>query len=319
MKHRMISARNNSAMTCFVFSLYLLIGVTSGHAQDNMTGGFDMDRMVWKSLFLGAKNFFVTLNTNIRFEIFPAEDIKKNLIRVPEGTVLDTSGKIVVITVQTVIDPLMGATESIQSMAWCDIKNMAALQHIRLRLGEKDWQKTYRFTAEGVFRQKEDSGSFDKIRLPVNQKTATRESFYPYDFKKNECSSVLEPSEMFLVASLLDCSMGSKAINLCVFSKQKLYKLEVRTMELKSLKVDYIEKSAKNESRRNEYIDSIKISFKIKPSAEESRQDEEFSFLGLYGDFDIYIDNASKIPVLVSGSVPRFGKVDIRLQKVELK
>jgi hypothetical protein len=307
-------------MMCFVFLLYLFIAGASGHAQDDMAGGFDTDRIVWKRLFLGTKNFFVTLNTDIHFEISPDEDIRKRLIPVPEGTALDTSGpKIIVITVQTVIDPLMGVTESIQSTAWCDSKNMAALQLIRLRRGEKDWQKTYRFTAGGVFRQKEDPAPFDEISLPANQNTDTHESFYPYEFKKNECSYVLESSEMFLIASLVDCSMESKALNLCVFSKQKLYKLEVRATELKSLKGDYIVKSAKNESRRNEYIDSIKISFKIKPSTEENRQDEAFSFLGLYGDFDIYIDNASKIPVLVSGSVPRFGKVDISLQKVELK
>jgi hypothetical protein len=307
-------------MACFMFSLYMWIAATSGYAQDVVPDGFDANRIVWKSLSLGTKNFWVTLNTDIHFEIFPAEDIKKRLIPTPEETALDASGpKIIVITAQTVIDPLMGATESLQNTVWCDIKNMAALQLIRLRRGEKDWQKTYRFTAGGVFRQKENPSPFDEISSPANQKTATHESFYPYEFKKNECSRVLESSEMFLIASLVDWSLGSNALNLCVFSKQNLYKLEVRASELNPLKVDYIVKSAKNESRRNEYIDSIKISFKIKPSDEERRQDEEFSFLGLSGDFDIYIDHISKIPVLVSGSVPRFGKVDISLQKVELK
>jgi hypothetical protein len=314
-------AGNNSAMKYFIFSLYLLITATSGHAQCIMTDGLNTDRIAWKSLSFGAENFFVTLNSDVHFEIYPAEEIKNSLIATSEESALYASGpEIIAITVQSVIDPLWGATEFIQSKAWCDINNMAALQRIRQRQGEKDWQKTYRFTNKGVFRLKEEPGTFNKTNLRADQKTETRESFYPYGLNKNECSSVLEPSEMFLIASLLDCSIGAKALNLCVFSKQKMYIIEVRATELKPLKVDYIETSGKNKIRRKKTIDSIKISFKIKSSGEVSRQnDEAFSFLGLYGDFDIYTDTASRIPVLVSGKVPRFDEIDLVLHSVVLK
>jgi hypothetical protein len=49
----------------------------------------------------------------------------------------------------------------------------------------------------------------------------------------------------------------------------------------------------------------------------QDEQPEEFSFMGLKGDFEIYIDAATRIPVQVSGQISRIGKVHIRLQTVE--
>ena len=320
MKNRIIYAKNNTITICFILSVYLLIVATPGHTQGDKTHGVDTDLVFWKSLSFETKNFFVTLNTNIHFEIFTAEKIKTSLIQTPEGTALQASGpKIFVITVESVIDPLMGSTEYIQSKAWCDPINMAALQRIRLRQGEKDWQKTYRFTCKGVFRRKKETTPSAKTNLSVKRQTDISESFYPYDFKKTECLYVLEPSEMFIIASLFAGSLESESLNLCVFSKKQAYHIDVHASELKRLKVDYIEKSTKNEVRRNGYIDSIKISFKIRPSAKKNQQNNEFSFLGLKGDFDIYIDEASRIPILVSGQIPMFGKVDLSLDTVVLR
>jgi hypothetical protein len=86
---------------------------------------------------------------------------------------------------------------------------------------------------------------------------------------------------------------------------------------LRTVKVDYLEKSGTHQTRRNNAIEAIKISFQPRSLALNNEDPEEFSFLGLKGDFDIYVDQDSGLPVQVSGKIATFGKIDIRLQTVE--
>ena len=64
-------------------------------------------------------------------------------------------------------------------------------------------------------------------------------------------------------------------------------------------------------------MDTVRISFKTRAQVPRGEQPEQFSFMGLKGDFEIYIDPARRIPVQVSGQIARIGKIHIRLQAVE--
>ena len=44
---------------------------------------------------------------------------------------------------------------------------------------------------------------------------------------------------------------------------------------------------------------------------------EEFTFMGLQGDFEMYVDGATHIPVQVDGEIPGIGKLQLRLNEVE--
>jgi hypothetical protein len=85
------------------------------------------------------------------------------------------------------------------------------------------------------------------------------------------------------------------------------------------LKVNYVQELGGKQIRIEKNIDAIRISFQPRSLAPEDKESEQFSFLGLKGDFDIYLDKASNLPVLVSGQISTIGKVDIKLQEVELK
>jgi len=63
--------------------------------------------------------------------------------------------------------------------------------------------------------------------------------------------------------------------------------------------------------KTNYTASSDKISFTTRSLAEDGIKAEQFSFLGLKGDFDLYIDREQKIPVQVSGKLLTYGKVDI--------
>ena len=120
-----------------------------------------------------------------------------------------------------------------------------------------------------------------------------------------------------MVASVIKQMKPDTAFHLCVFNKQQLHQVKVSVDGLRTLKVNYLEKSGTNQTRRNNAIDAIKISFQPHSLALNNEDPEEFSFLGLKGDFDIYVDQDSGLPVQVSGKIATFGKIDIRLQTVE--
>jgi hypothetical protein len=61
--------------------------------------------------------------------------------------------------------------------------------------------------------------------------------------------------------------------------------------------------------------DVLKISFQPCVLAPIQEEPESFSFLGLKGDFDIYVDKVTHFPVQVNGKISTFIKVDIKLQE----
>jgi len=155
--------------------------------------------------------------------------------------------------------------------------------------------------------------------LPPEKWTKARESFYPYDAANPGCSAVLEPSGLLMVVSVIKQMKQNTSLHLCVFNKKQLHQVKVSVDGTRRLKVNYLEKSGTNQTRKDNAIDAIKISFQPRSLALKNEEPEVFSFLGLKGDFDIYVDQDSCLPVQVSGKISTVGKLDIRLVEVELK
>ena len=104
---------------------------------------------------------------------------------------------------------------------------------------------------------------------------------------------------------------------LYVFDREQLHQVKFQVSGRQRLEVSYIEKTLKKDIPRQGMIDAIRISFKPRALVPPDKQPEKFSFMGLKGDFEIYIDSATRVPVQVSGQISRFGNVHIRLQSVE--
>lgn len=85
------------------------------------------------------------------------------------------------------------------------------------------------------------------------------------------------------------------------------------------LSVNFIEKKQRNETRKVEKFNTIKIAITAEPMESNLNEAENFSFLGLHEDFAIFIDPATQIPIQVSGNIPTVGKADLRLTKVRLR
>jgi len=279
---------------------------------------FNAGRVLWKHLSYRGKHLLGKVKTDVDLAVIPAGEIQKVLIPLPEGNPLQASTThVMVIDVQSAVDPLFGANDLTGSQAWFIPGDATALQRIRFRKGDDIWQNTYRFTQKGVYRLRKKPGRADEKILAPKHWTKIKESFYPYHDKHPGSQAVLEPTGLLYLVSAFDFMKQTAPRSLYVFDRKQLHQVKIHVSGRQRLKVSYLEKTLKKDIRREGMIDAVKISFKPRAMALQNEQPEEFSFMGLKGDFEIYIDGATRIPVQVSGQISRIGKIHIRLQTVE--
>jgi len=313
-----------SRKTSFVIGgLLLLIGLgllaNSSQAQSSSSNKFESARVPWRSLCYKANSVFGKVTTEIRLAELPAKEVTHLLTAASQGKVLQVSADtMMIITVHSDIKPLFGSNEILKTQAWYDPGDGKALQRDRLFLGSEKWQKRYRFTDQGVFRLRTKPLDSKEDELPPEQWTKVREEFYDYNLEGLNCSAVIEPSGLFYLVSANSFKPQELPLSLCVFNKKQLHRLDVSLEGHQRIKLNYLENSEGNQIRREKEIDAARISFKPRALVPEGKEHEEFSFLGLNGDFDIFIDKATKLPVQISGKILTFGKIDIKLQEVSL-
>jgi len=256
--------------------------------------------------------------TDVQLTTVPVEAAANLLLKEPAGEALQPTGATLLsLTVDSNINPLLGPREILNTRSLCNPNDVAALQRVRLRQGDKIWQKSYRFGPNGVYHQRKKPVDEKQLELPPEQWTTMEKEFYQHNGKRLECPAVLEPSGLLCVVSAFDFARPNSVLSLCVFDRKQLHLVKVSVDGSRSLKVNYLEKSGTHQTRRTDTIDAIKISFQPRALALKNEEPEEFSFLGLKGDFDIFLDPDAGLPVQVSGKLATFGKMDIKLQAVE--
>ena len=289
-------------------------------AQTQPVFKLDTEKLPWKRLSYTAKKVFGSVTTEIQWEDLAAEKVNKLLIPVPRGEALQSSdSRVFSIEGHSVVKPLWGSVDVLKTQDWYDPGSGTVLQRIRWRRGKEIWQKTYRFTQQGVLRLRKKPQDSQEANLPLAQWTDSEESFYPYNMKTLGCSQVLAPTQLLILASSIAFQTEDEPLNLCVFNKKQLHKVQIHPAGSKRLKLSYDEKSRQAKVHREELVETVKISFRTHSLVGKGQQPEAFSFLGLKGDFDIYIRKDSKLPVQVSGKIPRTGRINLQLREVELR
>lgn len=303
----------------FVYlALLVVLGLAANLclAQSSSPIKFDAERLPWRRLSFKADNFFGKVATDVRLETMSAKEAADLLLAVPQAEGLQPSGATVIaITVDSNIDPMIGPNEILNTQSLFNPGDGAVLQRLRLRHGGKVWQKSYRFLSNGVYHQRKRPSGKKQPELPPNQWKTFETRWYPYNGSYPECRPVLEASEFLYLASVVGFTQQKDPLSLCVFNKKQLHRVTVSAGEAGRLKVNYLERLPAKQIRREGSIQVVKISFQPRGLDAGNKDFEEFSFLGLQGDFEIYVDATARIPVQVSGQIPGIGKLDIRLDE----
>ncbi len=290
------------------------------HAQTSSGRQYDQSRVPWTDLSFHAKNFWVEVSTGVQLISLPAAEVEALLLPLPQGApIKPTTSQVYQMTINTTIDPKFGSPVNIYNRIWFNPTDASALGRVRLRRGEDDFKKSYRFTEQGVFRHQLEPKDKKEAALDPEKWTNIKDSFYPYDLTQLGCGTASERSLLIYMLSAADISNPNHSFAVCVFGKRQLHRARLQQEGEYPLGINFIEKTKQNEIRREERINATKIAITAKPLESDLNEAENFSFFGLHKDIVLYIDPARNMPIRVTGIISSVGKVELNLLEVRLK
>ena len=112
----------------------------------------DTHRVPWSHMSFHAKNFWVEVSTDIQIKSLRTSDLDAVLLASPEGIpIKPQTSQVTEMTINTTIDPRFRSPVKIHNRIWFNPTDASALGRIRLRRGEDDFKKMYRFTDRAFF------------------------------------------------------------------------------------------------------------------------------------------------------------------------
>lgn len=316
----MIFKKINLGIFCLVILLWFVVFNSSACAQSHSHIKLDPSRISWTDLSFHAKNLWVEVSTNLQLTSAPSAEVEAVLLATPKGVpIKPVKPKAFQMIIHTNIDPVFRSPVDIYNKIWFNPMDAAALGRVRLRRGEDDFKKIYRFTQQGVFRHRKEPKDQKEALLAPEKWTDTGEDFYSYDLPQLGCPHASERSILIYIVSTALISKSNEPLSLCVFGKRQLHRVWLRPEGLHPLKVNYVEKTPQTEIRKKGTVAALKISIESQPMDSDLDEAENFSFLGFHKDIAIYIDPTSRLPMQASGIIPVVGKANLKLRKVLLR
>ena len=297
----------------------LLASGNHAHTQSKSDLKLDDQKVSWTDLSFRAKKFWVEVSSDIRMRTIAASELKAVLLNPPQGNPIHPQTPTVAqLTIHTTIDPRFRSAVNIENQIWFDPLDASALGRIRLRRGEDDFKKVYRFTEKGVYRHRIEPKDKNQAQLAPEQWTDTKDSFYAYDPKKIKCSIITERSVITYILNAMAATNDSAPSTFCAFGKRQLHRVQIRNQGLQPIKVKYTEKSSNGEQRIEGTVKALKFAITTTSLLDERGETENFSFLGLHRDIAVFIEPTSGLPLQISGVIPSMGRAELKLNRVEL-
>jgi hypothetical protein len=173
-----------------------------------------------------------------------ASDLDAVLLASPQGIpIKPQTSSAAEMTINTTIDPRFRSPVKIHNRIWFNPTDASALGRARLRRGDDNFKKMYRFTEQGVFRHRIEPKNKKEASLEPEQWTDIKDSFYPYDLTRLGCPFVSERSLLVFILSAADFSRNNEPLSLCVFGKRQLHRVQLQKRGRYPLSVNYIEKT----------------------------------------------------------------------------
>lgn len=280
----------------------------------------NVEKVRWQQLsFYAKKRFQVEVHTQVDLNSLPAADVEAYLLASPQGDpIKPLSTEVAQMTLKTTIEPFLGATAKIQNRVWFNPQDATALGRVRMRRGNDDFKKIYRFTQQGVFRHRMEPKGSREADLEPEKWTDVKNSYYRYDLKRMECTGVTDRALLLVILSAGALSNHPDVLSFCVFGKRQLHRVELRAQGFKPIAVSYLEKTPRTEIRRKKQIQALKIHLRAEPMESDLDEAENFSFFGLHHDISIFIDPKTGYPIRICGIIHSIGKVELKLNEVHL-
>lgn len=290
----------------------------AARAQSDSFLKLDATGVSWTHLSFHAKNFWVEVSTDIQMKSRRTSDLDAVLLVSPKGRpIKPKTPRANEMTINTIIDPRFRSPVKIYNRIWFNPTDASALGRVRLRRGEDDFKKIYRFTEQGVFRHRIEPKDRREARLEPDKWTDIKDTFYPYDINQLNCAGVSERSVLIYILSAAAISKRNTPLTLCIFGKRQLHRIQLRKEGTLPIKINYIEKNRQVETRKEGTVRALKFTITAQPIESQLEDAENFSFLGFHKDITIYVEPTSGLPIQAGGIIPTIGKADLVLKEVK--
>ena len=179
------------------------------------------------------------------------------------------------------------------------------------------WLKRYCREAAGVRRFTIEPAEAGEEGLAPAIWTERETSFYPFPAELAGCGEVSDPA---LILHLLAHRpvLPEQPLVLCVFGRQHLHRLTLRSVGTEPLQPNYTQLAAGREQTVTEQVEAEVYALASEPLPAPGQAAEPFSLLGLRQDIRIHLHPQSRLPLRVSGSAGLFGTVTLNLEQARV-
>jgi hypothetical protein len=279
-----------------------------------------LTEVVWEELDFQAENWAVDLTAHMRLASLPAAAAESALLPAAQGTPLRAAGpEVLHLAVEMSMDIAFKPPVNITNQLWFNAQDALPLGRQRVRRGQDEFEKTYRFTEQGVYRRnREPRDAGDAARAPEDWRHQVAH-FYAHDLEGLACPGLTDRLLLIYIASAAPTLFDQHALTLCVFGKRQLHRVTLEPQGRTSIPVDYTEENGARAMPRRGAVEALKLKLTAEPLASGLDKPENFSFLGLHRNIVIYVEPRHRLPVQVSGDIANVTSGDLKLQRARLK
>ncbi len=271
----------------------------------------------WEHLRYEARSWAVELTVDLRLSRWPTVEAEKALMAIAQGEPVKASGdETAQLALNMTMDPAFGARVKIGNTVWFDPGDVAALGRYRLRRGEDEFEKTYRFARQGVFRHNREPQNKTERQLEPDKWSRKVDHFYPFDQEQLGCPVVSDRLLLIYIVSVLDPVEADPPPSVCVFGKRQLHRVTLHRDGRETIAVDYLANSPASQTPRREKVEALRIRLETRPLVSSLPEPENFSFLGMHRDIVFFVDPHSRLPLQISGRIGNVGAGNLKLLEV---
>jgi hypothetical protein len=300
------SARRAAAVA---LGVTLLAVGGGGAAPGSSLHTYAPSRVAWTELVYQGSKLGIKAQSAVRIGLTPVASARAELIPAGSGVAVEPAGDQVV---RVVIETAVRGTNSV-SVLLLDPRTAAAYQRAQVSRSKKEsYRRIYRYLNDGVFVQRHlpaGAAGDDPLSWPVHN---TRLIEYPPGVAGR---GVTEAMALFYMLSAADVHSVGDRLSFLNFDRDGMTEVVMTVERVQQMEVDYAEVSPRGERRVRE---SRTVAL-LTVAGSALADGDEFEFLGLRGELEIFADTELRIPVAVRGRVPFAGRTTVAVDRVVLR
>lgn len=269
----------------------------------------DPSRVKWTSLYYKTYILFFSMKIRANLNEISLKDSKNALLtpKKGQGTMPKRDP-----TYRIDLDTKILGRKSFISL-WFD-PDGSAFQRTQTDTGSKQRVKTYRILTDGYY-SREAKPREHEVDLPPHKWTQLGEGERTFNKLPPGDAVITEPTALYYLVSASNLNKPGDKFQKYIFTKYGVYQLNLHAVDYKKIEADYKSREGdKDRSIRDDEYNTLHIRMNAIPI--DPTEKDDFDFLGMKGDIDLYIDPDTRVLVQISGNADIVGYTDIQLKEV---